>query len=708
MAIVRIGAQPVVEIKNNPGDAEVCRFAGAPLPTGEMTCRPAGTPLDSKSGLWTIFARRPPDLVSLPVVVDGHAPRSLELLPAATLTSARASHELFAYVVRAGTVLPAPLVPADTVVLPLEIHDRTISDIGEPVSVAAGKSAHVLARTGGDYVVAFLERPLNAMAVRDPLEVYSVAGDKRQTPVVEVAPAMTSLLVFRDSNRKAGKVIVTGRGWKTLQQDIPARNGRIAVLPDHFAAARVAKLAIHWWTHQRFEELATGADPDCPHAERNTWNLQRDPAAPFAMALMKCAAAPDDQNVCTEIRAKPLPPGATNGDVVFEDVAPGDYEVRVTYPGLPPLSRRLQVHDAIQTDDDLELRYFTFFGRVTYKRDPVRARLFGTVTDDDGMYRAVLPDELRRTSEFVSPCDGSPTYRMMFEDPPRENARFDIELPGTAIRAVVIDQETRAPLSNALVRYSVKRPGQEAGFGESAGRTGDTGIVTIDHVDKGNEIVVCAAHEHYVRRCSDPFVMKNDERTVELALTKGLALSGRVVAAGPIEGGHVTWYAPDGTLRESVAVMPDGTFTFDKQHQPGEIVIVGSTSQPLYVTRQMLATSDKEVFEIIVPRAPERSLVVVRGANDGGGTKFVSVAVGGVPVPLTPLTMYLMKRVGAQPYLGERSTLSIPSILVTGPIELLVVTGVTTVDPDPFLVPRNVTMTRIPVGDAVEIDVTHR
>lgn len=698
-------AQPMVEIRNNPGNAEVCWYAGAPLPVADVICQPGGHPLALPEGVSTVFARRPPDLVSLPVVVKGAVPRQLELLPAATLNVADPATELFAYIGRAGTVIPGPLVPAETLVLPLRIHNRVLSEIGEPVTGPAGKNISVLegVRTHR-YVVAAIERSADAVDARDPLDVHLLSGDKSKQPIVEVGRTITALAIFSDPRPGDDKLIVTGRGWKTVQRDVDASGERrVAMLSERIVATRVTKLAVRWWTNQTLADLAKRPDAECA-ATRNTWNLERDLKAPFAMTLLQCPPKKD----CVTVRTEPLGREDRAGQIVFEDVTPGEYTIRVTYPGLPALSRKVRVNDGAQTDENLELRYFTFFGRVTYKGQPVRARLFATVTDDDGMYQVVLPNELGRAFEYISPCDGTAAYLMFFDEPPRENARFDVELPDATIRAVVTDEQTRAPLRDAVVSYSIRHPEKKGGFNDSVGKTDESGVAKIERAGAGREFTVCASHQEYNRRCSEPFVMKEDDRTVELTLAKSLSLSGRILTATPMDDGSVTWYGADGMLRESVYVKPDGTFRFGMHHQPGEILTVASRSHPLYVTRQVIPTSDKQAFEIAFPPAPERSFVVVRGAQDTGGPKYVSVAVGGVPAPLGIFERYLGKRAAAQPYLGPGSSVEIPSILATGPIELLVLSGVTSSNPDPAIRPRNSTVTRIPVGNAGRIDISNQ
>src|SRR5438093_13214064 len=102
--------------------------------------------------------------------------------------------------------------------------------------------------------------------------------------------------------------------------------------------------------------------------------------------------------------------------------------------------------------------------------------------------------------------------------------------------------------------------------------------------------------------------MTSDEtKTLRVPMQPRSAYRGRIIASHPIAAGQIYWFSDDGQQTESVPVKEDGSFSFNRQHGPGEVLSVVSINVPLFVARQ---PQFDDVLEIAIPAAPVRRFEV--------------------------------------------------------------------------------------------------
>jgi hypothetical protein len=647
-------------------------FGGGPA----TTCYRAERDVRLPPGTWNVYARRGAELISdatVLVVAGEGKPHDLRLVRAATVdTTAAALHPdeaLWAYVVATGDVIPInPTVPA-TRIVPLIATGPRIRAIGDPITPAAGQLVRV----------AFRSDAAQSGSVVVPVTIGSPPKGKFSPPKVTLGAAQQdarALVFFRGVAAGAHDVKLAGDRWTTVTRPVKVIAGEIAVA-DPIVARPGSKLRVHWWTPVAPASLAQ------PERECGARPTRAAKSPSFRLDLLEC---PDQKpggtiemvarESCTVVAGSELPADAAKGVVELRGIAAGLYFVRVTHPGLPPFFQSISVGADDTSDADVEIRYVTFFGKVTRAAKPLHVRVFGTVTDSDtGEYTAVLtrlpkadiPIDLR-------PCDGGRAITLVPDDAPRENARFDIDVPDNHLTVHVVDAESRAPIEKAVINLAALQNGQDqaAHFAGFAGLTDADGRLMLDSVVENKRLHVCATRSDYENACADRFTFGGDaEKTIELALSRTVERRGRVVLDGPQQFASVSWYSPDGHLTEIAQVKEDGTFTYKRSHAAGEIVSYVSSNQPFIAFRQP-PVAEEELFEIRPAAGARRRTFQVALSPQAREGAFVTIALGDMIIPADAF-LWHVERHGAQPSLRPGWTANVPDVVESAPIRVILI-----------------------------------
>ena len=178
-------------------------------------------------------------------------------------------------------------------------------------------------------------------------------------------------------------------------------------------------------------------------------------------------------------------------------------------------------------------------------------------TREDGSYEAIV-DEPGTYRVAVVGTDNRSIPAKSAEIPDTDAFVFDIALTGATIVGTVVDKETGAPLSKAAVQAMSDDPKAPARYGSSLG-TGVDGRFQVD-LDPGH-YVLSASHDLYTGDPVSLNVAESGNPDLEIAMTKGLLISGRVVGTSGIgvPGLDVTATSPDGSSKYGQSLI-DGSF----------------------------------------------------------------------------------------------------------------------------------------------------
>lgn len=653
--------------------AEVCFFkAGGLLPASEVTCRAASE--GAPKGEWAIFARQGEAFVSdriSDVSADVTVVRAAKISGGVSLV----------YVPRTRSLLPVRdgVIPAETDVVPLSVASGKIAAFGSPVNARPGETAAATffaPHNGRVHVVAIVTAAAGSDSGVAPPSVTIRSGERVQKPIdpLRATDAKPALLFFPDTLVNGSRLVLSGSRWKSIEAAITAKAPVVTL--DPLIATQTSNVEVSWWTPIDLGALSQSTG-DCT-TSKATMLFEKPTTEKEFVAILEACREP--RGSCTEAARRQLPTGALRGSVTFEDVAAGAYVLGFHYPGLPPIEISVDVLTRDKTHVDAMLRYVTFFGKVTRGGKPLHARVFGAVTDPNtGAYNAAvtkLPHAGNPTD--VLPCDGSAPYRFVPEDAPKENAAFDIEVPDNRIMIEVHDRETGAPVGGANIGMSALMAGDtdRAHFAGIAGTADADGKITLGPVLDNRRIRICADREDYERECAPDFEMAGlSEKSVRLDLKRVQIRQGRV-EGGAGRFGWVIWFSPQtGTLTEMIrSFKDDGSFTYKKEHAPGEIVVVSAADRPLYAFLQPALERDA-LFDIVRPPVTVRTFTVALAetSNERQGA-WPALLIGDVIVPVNALNWHLAPRFHALAPLRPGRSVVISDILQTGAIKVILVT----------------------------------
>lgn len=469
------------------------------------------------------------------------------------------------------------------------------------------------------------------------------------------------LLCFRGVPAGAAKLKLTGDRWLTAEQSIDVKPGS-----SHAITATVTtKLIVNWWTPNNLAELAK------PRPECGKSKAKNDPVA---ATLLICPNGdpdatflPGQSKNCTATTPRPLSIEEPQGTLVFEQVPRGKHLIRFTAGGLPPIEREVRVFENETTEENVEARWATVYGKVTKGGKGVHAMLFeNAVTDpESGAYIAAFTRLPGAGPMRVVPCDGSQFYFYVSDDAPVENAAFDIEIPDNRMHVDVVDAATGEPVVDARVSYNMPK-GDDGGalFSTGAGQTDEKGRVTIAPLLPKKKLKVCAMHREYEQTCTETFtIAATDEKQVRVALAKAVVREGRVLTPGTSE---ILWAGPNGET-ERARTDEQGRFRYKRPHAAGEIISVISPAG-FFVTIQP-QLEENQPLEIAVPQGRRRAFDV-KLASTAAGPGVFTIALGDLIVPHEGFSQYLMRR-EQQPALRPGSTTVVRDVIETAPISVI-------------------------------------
>jgi len=608
LALSAHGAIDVRRDGNPVADAELCWFKGFDANVACGAKLPPGT--------WSVFARRAPDLVSDRVLTFDTSDNGSHTLNLVKARRAEGAGQ-FAYVTATGSAYP--------------ITPNALTPEGARTVNLTASNGKITGASGANLVVPVTFASIPSGKIAAPRVV--IGERKPIEPLPLLAAGESTLLFFRGVPNGASTITIGGDRWKSVDAKIDVKD--FAMLDKPLVANASSKLVVHWWTPV---DLAKLAPPDRPCGKKPA---DPDPVKGFSVELQQCV-----RRNCTPVAMKELPLDAMRGSVEFPDVASGTYVLRFHHERLPEFAANAAVKTDAQTEMDVEIRYLTFFGKVTRAKKPVHARVFDAVTDPQtGEYVAIM----RRlppsgSAPFnVAFCDGGDDFWFVPERGPVENAAYDIELPDNRVIVDVIDRDTKLPIEKARVSEAalMDKESHSAYFAGMGGATNDKGRYVFEPIEIKKEMMICASRDDYENACADGFVMGDDhERHIELALKKVKVHQGQVMLGGDMLG-RIDWHTRDGVMTETATVKPDGTFSYKRSHAEGEIVTYGSRKQP-FITMLQPHLGDDDTLQIRVPNgARVRTFDVALSPSSHEQGAWITIMVGDVVVPANSLGFHM-------------------------------------------------------------------
>ncbi|HJT18585.1 MAG TPA: hypothetical protein VJ853_14415, partial [Thermoanaerobaculia bacterium] len=591
--------------------------------------------------------------------------------PTATLVgTVPEKSQLFVYVPRLGFAIGVKdgAIPADTDVVPLILRDGNIVAVGARTNVPAGRRA----------TADFTPPQQDHADVIAPIIIAKESNLSGAPPEITIADAQpvasiakgqsAALLIFRDVPA-ASKLVISGPRWATIERPINAKSGEVVTL-DPITAKPTTKLIVNWWAPVDPSMLVKRDDAPCKR-KPSAFDMQRRSTEKTFVAILNACESP---RRCREYARRELTSGV-KGMTTFEKVPAGLYSLDLSYPQLPIVSNGFEVAPNETTSMDFELKYITFFGTITRGGKPLHALIWGATSDaNTGDYTAVVTRLPGKGSAELMPCDTNEVYRFVLDEAPKENTAFDIDVPDNRIKVEVHDADSGQPIAKAKFWFGADNPDHENGMHFSASSlTDDNGTGTISPVLKNRKIKVCATPQGYESKCETDFMMDVEEKTVRFDLHKVEEHRGRVDAGGPFTRGILVWVSPQAsTITEMIRDFnPDGSFTYQKQHPPGEVVVFTAADKPLFAFLQPPNVDDP--FIIALPPAPVRAFDVSLSETSKEPYAAITLRIGGVPVPIDAFNWHIASRGQIAGVIHRGSTIHVADILATGPVEVILV-----------------------------------
>ncbi|HEV7921188.1 MAG TPA: hypothetical protein VGR02_10420 [Thermoanaerobaculia bacterium] len=672
--------------------AEVCRFRalGAENPfqrwlaSQEVTCVPAGTPVEFPPGLWNVFARGEGVISSSPLLVDGAAPEFSPptLGPGATVIALLpAGLTGVLYAPRRGSAFPVDAarvtVPADEP-LWLFVLDAKPAPVAviSVAPLAPGTERQVDARSGGPAaVVGWLQVPeadRTAISKASGLTSPAVHAGSRDADLLP-SPSLLHGAFFRirDVGPGNAELRLEGRGWVPDRRVVKVEPGvTVAAAPLLVRAA--GTLVVHW-----------NADQDLPELDRSIGACEESNDPPqLLITIAKCAAprrgAGFDPADCSTIREEKV--RELFGSLSFDSVVPGLYRAEMRFGKLPPASATANVAALRVGDLRVFATYFTIYGSVTRGGEPLGEKVqikfpggIGFAPAETEEYHAVfLPPPMESEAQItVAACDGSPRAVVITDQPMRPRARFDIDIPANELTVHVNDTFTREPLPGAVVKLEsvtgLRAPRvvfSTKGAADEEGNAVWTGLPV-------RETHLTVTHAGYEKRTVEPFSMeRRGKQSVDVQLLPLRGTHGKIVSDHPFDSAVAAWFSPSGSETERADISADGTFVYTNWHTPEETMAVVSASHPLWVLHSP-ATERRGSINLRFPSAPAVAFDVwLAAAVLPSATRHIGVVIGGLRVPQPVLAQHQTLH-RDPPLLHAAGPQHFRDLLATGPIEVL-------------------------------------
>jgi hypothetical protein len=694
-------------------DAELCYYAavGTDNPfVQQFSSNMVKCSRTLPAGLWNVYARQGTGLISARVVlIDSRKPNpdiELQLEPAATIELPPGGA---IYLTDTVSLFPGPMVPADRDLLPLRVENRIIVGVGSIVHPKAGENVSVGSLASQALVTWLSIAPSDLEALRTarkprPPQVVANGRIKPLNPVTGTVNIDKVLQIFRGLPPGDVSLELSGAPWKRQQMRV-VQEARVVATEQPLRLIPTSSVVVDWYAASNLADLADRLVSDCQPSKEH---------AAFTAAVLKCPSLFDRER-CSAISNVTMPDDQRSGVLRFDDLQPGKYLLDVRYRDLPDITREITVGKFAEESVRLPIEYTTLFGKVTIagKEPPAPMKIdFNwnvpprAMTDVHGEYFAVLAKPLVKDRVIhLRTCDGTTDTQFIIDRDVAPNSRFDIDLPSNKLVVEAVDARSGGPVAGALVRYGAFRSEEMSSTyyfrlamqNDTPARTGSDGKYTVENISQDKTIHICLEHDDYERTCPDTFKMTSDEtKTLRVPMQPRSAYRGRITAPQPIAAGQIYWYSADGQQMESVPVKEDGSFRFNRQHGPDEVLALVSINVPLFVARQ---PQFDDVLEIAIPSAPVRRFEVALSEESAQTDALVTIAVGEIIVPYPAFSQHLALR-GSTLDLRNRGPLLVPDILETGPITVLLGPPPSTVTPsrnDLFRLPQYRNVPRKPV-----------
>lgn len=676
---------------------QICRFAApdgdTPLQrwfhSGDVSCS-AGPGHDLPSGSWNVFAISG-NAISDVVRIDGAValqPSSLPPLhPAATLIAELpAAHRAVVYAPRRATAVPLAggrgLVPADENLWLFVVHrDKPVALF--PVAPrAAGSETRVDARSAPrPAVVGWLSAPQSHRTAIErtrglsPPRISAVTdGQRREAdPLPDVARLHGSLFRLQDVPDGHTEITLDGRGWMPERRRTPVASP-LTIVSEPLHVRATGTLIVRWSMPENVAGLA-----------RDVGSCEKQDPPRLELVISSCAPPEPGQAPsaasCAVVRQEPLEMEDAFGSVTLADIPPGFYRAEARYGKLPAPVAMAGVAPLQQRDLSVRIEYEKAYGSVTYAGDPLGrdAELhfpggYGFWSAGRGEYRALLLRPFGADAEIrVASCDGGPSATVLSDEPLRRSSRFDIHIPANRLDILVTDTFTREPLAGATVQVdvtSLRRPPRlvftrkqkTASEGTAEGRA------TFAFLPE-RELLISATFPGYQKSGVERLTLgKTDERSIEIQLAPLRGSRGRIISPAHFENAAVHWYTPAGRETERAELSADGTFVYSSRHSADEMMIVVSSSHPLWIARSP-SVERYEPITVRFPDAPARTVELPVPAGATRASPQVAVEVGGLRVPDGLLRHHHSLR-AIPPGISAAGTVRIADIAETGRIEV--------------------------------------
>lgn len=678
--------------------SEICRFRAGDavnpfqrwLVSQQVTCEDATKAVPP--GRWNVFVRGT-NALSSPVFVEGtFDPSSLPTAPAATLMlQLPDGHGGVVYVPRRAIAFPVTgartQVPAGEELWLIVLEkSRAIASIVPIPAIEAGTERAVDARSGGvsSSILGWLQVAegdraaiRNASGVQSPkVRMTSVGPARDGDPLPSPAFLDGAFVLVRGVSAGNAELELAGRGWLPHRTRAKVESRVITIAKEPLLVRPAASLIVNW-----------SANGDLLALDRTLGSCDpsKDKPPLFEISVSACAKPkhpddPVDPTTCRLVRQETFGPEVPYGSFAVDDIPPGIYRVEMSFGKLPPVSTVVSAVAMKQRPVQIQAMYVTMYGSLTRGGEPLEhdaAIAFpgdgvGFASQETGEYRAVLKQGVETDDQInVTECEGGLRTLVLADQPGGAYSRFDIDIPDNTLAINVTDTFTQMSLPAATLRYVVMSK-------RFPKRPVITRVLTPDEHAHGRsvlkavperEIHLTVSHGGYEKYIVKPFTMpKSEKKTIDVQMVPLRGSRGRIVSPVPFDDGSLGWYTPEGKGIEQVDLGPDGTFVYERSHEPGETMVVVSRSHPLWIFRAP-AVDPRKTLEIRFPDAPVREFEVSIQGADVRSVTPIGIVVGGMMVPSGALFLHQQLRESRMHIRGSGSMM-FRDFAETGPIDV--------------------------------------
>ncbi|MDP9191957.1 MAG: hypothetical protein M3P06_09690 [Acidobacteriota bacterium] len=723
-AVPAVAGETVVTLERdgNKVEGEVCRFRAGDaenpfrrwLVFDEVTCVPAGVPMQLPSGLWNVFGRIEGKAVSAPLAVEGiavPANLSLTLDAAATLLPVLPSgHRGVVYAPRRNSAIPIAegtpriTVPAgEDMWLLVAGKSRSIVAVIPIAALEADSERAIDGRVAGwtSAVMGWLQVPVEDRAALSRAQDLSAPRVRLlgEGPVLDSdplpPPAVLNGAFFLVRGVSAGEkeLRAEGRAWLPHTRRVTIADRPITIAAEPLFARGAAAINVSW-----------SSGNDLTVLDRSLGSCDStDDATQVEVTVSRCATPqsgePVDPATCQAIRQETFVPQIPYGSFSVDDIPPGHYRAELRFGKLPPVSSMVETKPFQRSQSVLRAYYAAMHGSLTHGGEPLGKDAMlsfeggvGFSSGETGEYHAVMLQTFREMDDDlridVATCDERFRTFVLTDRPLRSHTRYDIDIPDNTLIVNVTDTFTQMALRAATLRYVVmSQPAVERVLKSE----GESEFILKAVPER--RIQLSVRHAGYQEHRVPPFTMpRSGTKTIDVQLVPLQGSGGRIISSLPFESGMVLWLSPVGIETERADLAPDGTFVYTRSHTQDETLAVVSLSHPLWVFRAP-TIGRKGALEIRFPHGvPAREFGVLLQGAGNDQRRLIGLVVGGILVPHAALRAHQTLR--KLPSVTDASgRLRIRDIAETGPIDVVLGPAVNDVPSagrsfDPLMLPQ--------------------